>query len=136
MSWSWLPISSLVTRSALSKPVTRLYPVERRTPYARTRGHIVFKIDNCNFCTICAHKCPTDAIVANKKDKTWAIDYSLCILCGNCVEDCREGCITLSNDPHPPMRAKEVWSVRKDYEAPPPPESPKVAPPGGAVKAS
>ncbi len=119
MSWSWLSISSLVTRSALSRPATRLYPVERREPFRKTRGHVKFVVDDCNFCTICAHKCPTRAIVANKKEKTWAIDHSLCILCGNCVEDCREGCITLSNDPWPPMEAKEVLSFRKDFELPP-----------------
>ncbi|EXJ16689.1 4Fe-4S binding protein [Imhoffiella purpurea] len=118
MSWSWLSVSSLVTRSALKPPVTRLYPIERRTPYAKTRGHILFVVDNCNFCTICAHKCPTRAIVANKKEKTWAIDHSLCILCGNCVEDCREGCITLSDQPCPPMRAKEVLQFRKEHDTP------------------
>ena len=130
MSWSWSiqPISSLVTRSALAKPATRLYPVERRTPYARTRGHIEFRIDNCNFCTICAHKCPTLAIQVHKQDKTWAIDHSRCILCGICVEDCREGCITLSPLPCPPMRAKEVLSFRQEH-APPPRETVTVASP-------
>jgi len=120
VSWSWLSIASLVTRSAIHKPATRLYPLERRAPYAHTRGHIEFRIDDCNFCTICAHRCPTRAIVANKEDKTWAIDHTLCILCGNCVDDCREGCITLSNLPRAPMDHKDVFSIRQDYAAPPP----------------
>ncbi|MBK1719658.1 4Fe-4S binding protein [Thiocystis violacea] len=120
MSWSWFRISSLVTRSALAKPATRLYPFEKRKPYAKTRGHIKFKINDCTFCTICATKCPTDAIVASKNDKTWAIDHSLCILCGNCVTDCREGCIKLSPQPWPPMLTKEVLTFRKDYGEPPP----------------
>ncbi len=115
---SWLSITALVTRSALHKPATRLYPVERREPYARTRGHIEFRINNCNFCTICATKCPTHAIVVNKKTKTWAIDHRLCILCGLCVEGCRAGCISLSNQPHPPLSAHEVQQFREDYAAP------------------
>jgi ech hydrogenase subunit F len=131
MSWSWSiqPISSLVTRSALAKPATRLYPAERRTPYARTRGHIEFRIDTCNFCTICAHKCPTQAIQVSKLDKTWAIDHSRCILCSICVEDCREGCITLSPTPCPPMRAKDVLMFRQEHAPPPAHETVTVAPP-------
>ena len=129
MSWSWSlkPISSLVTRSALHKPATRLYPAERRAPYARTRGHIEFRIDNCNFCTICAHKCPTHAIQVSKQDKTWAIDHSRCILCSICVEDCREGCITLSPFPYPPMRTHEVLTFRQEHAPPPARETVAVA---------
>ena len=117
---SWFSISALVTKSALRKPATRLYPFETREPYAKTRGHIHFDhaANTCTFCTICAHKCPTLAIQVHKQDKTWAIDHSRCILCGICVEDCREGCITLSPLPCPPMRAKEVLSFRQEHEAP------------------
>ncbi|MBK1721069.1 4Fe-4S binding protein [Thiocystis violacea] len=136
MSWSWFPISSLVTKSALHRPVTRLYPGERRAAYARTRGHIEFKINDCTFCTICAVKCPTVAIVASKQDKTWAIDYSRCILCGNCVDDCREGCIELKTAPWPPMLAKEVLTFRKDYEGPQPPSGVAVALPVEKPKTS
>lgn len=123
---SWFSISALVTRSALHRPVTRLYPFERRTPYPKTRGHIEFKINDCTFCTVCAVKCPTGAIVASKKDKTWAIDHSLCILCGNCVHDCREGCITQCNDPWPPMRVKEIVCFRQDFETPSSLKTPKA----------
>ncbi len=115
---SWFPISTLVTRNAMQRPATRLYPFEQRTPYARTRGHVAFAIDNCDFCTVCAVKCPTRAIVASKKERTWAIDHSLCILCENCIEGCREGCITLSDKPWPPMLAKDVLGFRQAFESP------------------
>jgi len=117
-SWSWLLVSALVTKSALRPPVTRCYPLQRRVPFARTRGHIRFKVDNCTFCTVCAVKCPTGAIVAHKKERVWAIDHSRCILCGICVEDCREGCITLGNDPLPPLQLKDLISIRQDYAPP------------------
>jgi len=136
MSTPWLSISALVTKSALSKPATRLYPVEQRAPYAKTRGHILFRVDNCNFCGICAHKCPTRAIVTNKKTRTWAIDHTLCILCGNCVDECREGCITQSNLPHGPLCRAEVAKFREEYQAPPPPEPVEVAEPARKPRAS
>jgi ech hydrogenase subunit F len=117
---SWFSLSSLVARSAVAKPATRLYPFERREPYARTRGHIEFVIDSCTFCNICAHKCPTDAIVVNKKERVWAIDHTRCILCGNCVDDCRRGCISLSRQPHPPLLDKHVQEIRENFQAPAP----------------
>ena len=119
MSLSWYPISALVTKSALAPPVTRLYPFEQRQSYARTRGHVEFRINDCDFCRICAHKCPTDAIVANRKERIWAIDHSRCILCGNCVDDCKAGCITLSGQPWPSMLAADVANFRQEFVAPP-----------------
>jgi len=131
MSWSWLPIARLVGRSVLHKPATRLYPVERREPFARTRGHIEFRVNDCDFCTICAHRCPTRAIVVGKKERTWAIDHTLCILCGNCVDDCKRGCITLSTAPCPPLTKKFVQTIRQNYAAPEQQktEAPLAAPP-------
>jgi Formate hydrogenlyase subunit 6/NADH:ubiquinone oxidoreductase 23 kD subunit (chain I) len=99
-----------------------------------TRGHIEFRVDDCSFCTICAHKCPTQAIQVHKQDKTWAIDHGRCILCGLCVEDCRAGCITLSPFPCPPMRAKEVLSFRQEHTPPPARETVAVAPPSSSTE--
>lgn len=131
MSRPWLSISALVSKSAVSKPATRLYPIERREPFAKTRGHIRFRIDNCNFCGICAHKCPTRAIVTEKKTrKRWAIDHTLCILCRSCVEECREGCITLSQEPMSPFGHEEISRFREVFEPPPPaPTGAEVSPP-------
>lgn len=117
---SWFSISSLVTKSALRQPATRLYPFEKREPYAHTRGHIEMQITTCTFCNICAHKCPTRAIVVNKKEKVWAIDHTRCILCGNCVDECRRGCLSQSNQHEPPMFRKEVETVRQDFVPPDP----------------
>lgn len=129
MSWSWPPIASLVARSAVQTPATRLYPAVRREPYARTRGHIELRIADCNFCTICAHRCPTRAIVVHKEEKVWAIDHTLCILCSICVDDCRESCIVLSATPTAPMERREVLTLRRDFVAPPPDAGVEVAPP-------
>ena len=54
--------AGFVTKSAAAKPATRMYPFEKRKPYAATRGHIKVELKDCSFCTLCAKKCPTDAI--------------------------------------------------------------------------
>ncbi|MBK1702194.1 4Fe-4S binding protein [Thiococcus pfennigii] len=128
MSTPWLSISALVTKSALNKPATRLYPFEQREPYAKTRGHVLFRVDNCTFCGICSHKCPTGAIVIDKKGQRWAIDHTLCILCGCCVEECREGCITQSTQPRAPLLRADVAQFREEYRAAPRPRVKEDAP--------
>jgi len=49
---------------------------------------LVFTKDNCVYCTVCAKKCPTGALLVNRAQKKWAIDRLRCITCGYCVEAC------------------------------------------------
>ncbi|MBI9073328.1 MAG: 4Fe-4S binding protein [Melioribacteraceae bacterium] len=44
--------------------------------------------DVCTGCTLCARKCPVDAIVGDKKQPHYIIE-SKCIKCGMCVESCK-----------------------------------------------
>jgi Na+-translocating ferredoxin:NAD+ oxidoreductase RNF subunit RnfB len=50
----------------------------------------LFKIDvdKCTGCTICARKCPTDAIIGSKKAPHFIIEDK-CIGCGTCEEVCK-----------------------------------------------
>lgn len=44
--------------------------------------------DSCVYCTLCAKKCPVEAITVDREAKTWAVDEEKCIKCGVCVEKC------------------------------------------------
>ena len=84
----YFEMSKLALKWALSKPPTTRYPFAPRNPIAGSRGRLVFTKDNCVYCTVCAKKCPTGALVVNRAQKKWIIDRLRCINCGCCVEIC------------------------------------------------
>lgn len=45
-------------------------------------------VDKCTGCTICAKKCPTDAIIGAKKTAHFIVEDK-CIACGTCVDVCK-----------------------------------------------
>jgi len=49
--------------------------------------------DKCVGCTLCAKKCPVNAISGEKK-QPHKIDQNKCIKCGACYEACKFGAIT------------------------------------------
>jgi len=93
----------------LKKPATTRYPFTPRQPIPGSRGRLVFTRDHCVYCTVCAKKCPTGALVVNRAQKRWAIDRLLCISCGYCVEACPKKSLALST-------AHGVPAVTKDLE--------------------
>ena len=88
-----LPFFKTLFKSLGSKTPTHSYPKAPMPKDPLVRGHIEIEIESCIFCNICARKCPTDAIVMDRKNKEWEIFHFQCIVCGECVEACPKKCL-------------------------------------------
>ncbi len=77
-----------ILRNFLTEKATRLYPYDVRKPFENVRGELVNQIEKCNFCSICAIKCPSKCITVDKKTATWVCDPFACVYCGICVAAC------------------------------------------------
>ena len=94
------------TARALLRPATtQEYPdVEPELP-PRSRGVIALVEENCTVCMLCARECPDWCIYIDSHKETlpaveggrerqrnvldrFAIDFSLCMYCGICIEAC------------------------------------------------
>ena len=95
-----------VTLRTMTRPAaTRQYPHVRPDLPARTRGVIALIEENCTVCMLCARECPDWCIyIDSHKEQVapkeggrartrnlldrFAIDFSLCMYCGICIEVC------------------------------------------------
>ena len=81
------------------------YPREKEIPATRSRGVISLHEENCTSCMLCARECPDWCIyIDSHKEEVvvpgaarprqrnvldrFAIDFSLCMYCGICIEAC------------------------------------------------
>ncbi|MFC6408630.1 4Fe-4S binding protein [Planobispora longispora] len=89
----------------LRRSVTQQYPEVRPDLPARSRGVIALVEENCTVCMLCARECPDWCIYIDSHKETlpapeggrprarnvldrFAIDFSLCMYCGICIEVC------------------------------------------------
>lgn len=77
-----------ILKNLMTEKATRLYPFEVRSPYDAVRGELTNDPEKCNYCGICAAKCPSQCIVVDKKTATWECAAFSCLFCGICVEAC------------------------------------------------
>jgi NADH-quinone oxidoreductase subunit I len=93
-------------RTLTKKTVTREYPDVKPELPPRSRGVIGLFEENCTSCMLCARECPDWCIYIDSHKETiparteggrertrnvldrFAIDYSLCMYCGICIEVC------------------------------------------------
>ncbi|HOY37766.1 MAG: NADH-quinone oxidoreductase subunit NuoF [Bacteroidales bacterium] len=71
---------------------------ERKCPSGVCTELRTFRIDveKCTGCTVCAKKCPTNAIIGTAKSPHFIID-SKCIGCGSCEQVCKFGAVILND---------------------------------------
>ena len=69
---------------------------EKKCPAKECADLLTYSIDadKCKGCTLCAKKCPANAISGQVKS-AHVIDSDVCIRCGQCVKSCRFGAINV-----------------------------------------
>lgn len=115
-----MSLGKVIARSLLSRPATRLYPFEKRTPYKITRGSISIEMDKCILCGICQKRCPAQAIIVTKATKDWEINRLRCVACNACVEVCPKKCLHTENMYSPAVVAKGADDKFHQEEKPKP----------------
>jgi NADH:ubiquinone oxidoreductase subunit F (NADH-binding)/(2Fe-2S) ferredoxin len=70
---------------------------DRKCPAHQCKGLLTYTIDTnaCTGCTLCAKKCPTSAIVGEKKKTHYIVDEK-CIRCGTCQDVCRFSAVSVN----------------------------------------
>lgn len=87
-------------RSLVRKPATEVMP---GAAPARLRGRLHWSPADCTGCALCVKDCPANAlelIRLGDQNKRFVIVYAVdrCTFCGQCVENCRFDCLTMSHD--------------------------------------
>ncbi len=92
-----------ISRSLFKRPVTELYPFERRPAPDRLRGQLAFDASKCTGCKICVRDCPAAAIeivVVDKATKRFVMKFRAdrCTYCAQCVVSCNFDSLSMSNE--------------------------------------
>lgn len=92
-----LPMVPRALRNLVSRPATRRYPNEVRPPFEGARGKIQFDVATCNYCMLCARRCPAAAITVTREPQGWSIEHLTCIACGVCVDVCARKSLSMAS---------------------------------------
>ncbi len=92
-----------ISRSLFKRPVTELYPFERRPAPERLRGQLVFDAAKCTGCKICVRDCPAFAVdlqVVDKATKRFVMKFRTdrCTYCAQCVVSCNFDSLSMSHE--------------------------------------
>jgi formate hydrogenlyase subunit 6/NADH:ubiquinone oxidoreductase subunit I len=92
-----------ISRSLFKRPVTELYPFERRPTPERLRGQLTFDPAKCTGCKICSRDCPAEAIeivVVDKATKRFVMNFHTdrCTYCAQCVVSCNFDALGMSHE--------------------------------------
>jgi len=98
--------------SLFKKPATTTWPATPYVPVEGARGSLQFASETCNYCTLCALKCPTGAIQVDRVKKAWVLDRFKCIVCAACVDACVKNALRCDPDFSPPSSLHEIEVYR------------------------
>lgn len=105
-----------ILKNLVTEKATRLYPLEVRAPYENARGELVNDREKCNFCGVCAAKCPSQCITVDKKNATWECRVFSCLFCGVCVDACPKKSLTQKQAYRKPVRENEVVFIQGEIK--------------------
>jgi formate hydrogenlyase subunit 6/NADH:ubiquinone oxidoreductase subunit I len=116
-----------MVKTAFQRPVTKKYPFGPAQVAERFRGKLDVDPVKCTGCRICQIVCPAYAVemvtVGKRKvgDNEIEIqrpifDLYTCISCGQCVDDCKFGALTLTKEFELATPKKESLIMRKAAE--------------------
>ena len=111
-------------RTGLQRPVTEEYPFGRKVVSDRFRGKLDIDPVKCTGCSVCEIVCPAGVITmvpVGKKHfgdrevevRKPSFDLYTCISCGECVDECRFGALTLTHDFELAVFKKESLIMKK-----------------------
>ena len=123
-----LRMSKVVMEWVRKKPFCKMYPVVPGRVYDNTRGCVMNDAAKCTLCTLCDKKCPTGAIKVDRAGGTWEINHFQCIMCNECVTNCRPGSLTMESKHAAPAAKIEKLSMKVELKKPTPKPAPKVEP--------
>ena len=118
-----MEILGIVMESLVFGSKCKMYPVKPAKFFDATRGHVEIETGKCILCSLCAKKCPTDAITVERQNKIWKIDRMKCIACALCVDACPKKCLKMANSYSPVGTSRvneEVFNIAPPAKSPPP----------------
>ena len=112
---STFKMGKTLIKSLFRKPATYKYPAAPRAFQEATRGHVEIDVSKCILCSICANKCPADAILVNRDERTWEIERMACVQCRSCVDRCPKQALSMEPDYTVPGEEKivEIFDIPK-----------------------
>lgn len=85
-----------VLENGLKPSVTLEYPEQQKTLNKNFRGKIIYDKNKCIKCKLCEKVCPVKDTIST--DNCFTINFSSCIFCGNCVENCPKNALEFTQE--------------------------------------
>ncbi len=82
------------TKPAVAKAKDTFRLPEKKTAAAAPKKPVM-DTEKCVYCTLCAKKCPQEAIAVDRAEKSWTLDDKKCVSCGLCASSCPKKAIEM-----------------------------------------